>query len=125
MSTAVYEVLALLVLFPVMMLFMKVGYRIGKRRLQGETDQERVGLVSIETAIYGLLGLIFAFTYSGAAARFEARRAITIQEANSIGTAYLRLDLLPATERHSLRTKMRKSDALRSLPTAGWFLQTS
>jgi len=107
MNAAVYDILALPVLFAVMVLLMKVGNQIGKRRLKGETDQERVGLVSIETAIFGLLGLIFAFTYSAAASRFEARRAITIQEANTIGTAYLRLDLLPAAGQRSLRTKMR------------------
>src|SRR5512132_379642 len=107
MNGAVYDLLALVVLFAVMVLLMKLGYHMGKRRLFGETEQERVGLISIETAIFGLLGLIFAFTYSGAASRFETRRAITIQEANVIGTAYLRLDLLPATAQTSLRTKMR------------------
>jgi hypothetical protein len=83
-----------------------VGHRLGKRRATTETEFERVGLVTIETAIFGLLGLIFAFTYSGAATRFEARRAITVQEANNIGTAYLRLDLLPPALRDPLRAKM-------------------
>ena len=107
MSHAFYHLLALPFLFAVMLLLMKMGHRIGRRRLKGETEQERVGLISIETAIYGLLGLVFAFTYSAAASRFEARRAITIQEANAIGTAYLRLDLLPAPVQSSVRAKMR------------------
>jgi hypothetical protein len=106
-NAAVIDLLALVVSFAVMLLLMKAGYGMGKRRLLGETEQERVGIISIETAIFGLLGLIFAFTYGGAATRFEARRAITIQEANIIGTAYLRLDLLPAPAQASLRTKMR------------------
>ena len=107
MSAGMSVVLSLTILVALMLMSMKVGHRLGKRRLDGETDQERVGLVSIETAIFGLLGLIFAFTYAGAASRFEARRAITVQEANTIGTAYLRLDLLPAAAQASLRPKMR------------------
>ena len=71
------------VLFGAMLLLLVVGHRLGRRRLAGETDQERVGIVSIETAIFGLMGLIFAFTYSGAAQRFEQRRVLTIQEANA------------------------------------------
>jgi hypothetical protein len=78
------------------------------RRIEHETDAERVGLVSVETAIFGLLGLVLAFTYSGAASRFEQRRALTIQEANAVGTAWLRLDLLPAPAQPALREKMRR-----------------
>lgn len=107
MNPGLYAVLVLPFLLGLMFLLMRLGHRLGESRLAGETEQERVGLVSIETAIFGLLGLIFAFTYSGAASRFEARRAITIQEANAIGTAYLRLDLLPAAAQASLRVKMR------------------
>jgi hypothetical protein len=106
MTEAWMSVLALPVLFAAMLLLVKAGHRLGQRRMAVETEQERVGLVSVETAIFGLLGLIFAFTYSGAATRFEARRAITIQEANNIGTAYLRLDLLEPAARDKLRAKM-------------------
>ncbi|HKA46364.1 MAG TPA: hypothetical protein VKF40_30505 [Burkholderiales bacterium] len=106
-----YQLLAFVVvpgLFLVMLLFLKVGYRMGVKRLTEETEQERVGMVSVETAIYGLLGLLVAFTYSGAASRFEARRALIVQEANAIGTAYLRLDLLPSAAQPPLREKMRR-----------------
>jgi hypothetical protein len=49
-----------------------------------------------------------AFTFSGATSRFDARRAQTVQEANAIGTAYLRLDLLPAAAQPALREKFRE-----------------
>jgi len=42
-----------------------------------------------------LLGSLLAFTFFGAAERFEGRRQPIIEEANDIGRAYLRLDLLP------------------------------
>jgi hypothetical protein len=96
------------VLFLFMLLFLEVGRRIGMRRMAEETERERVGLVTVETAIYALLGLLVAFTFAGAASRFEARRALIVQEANAIGTAYLRLDLLPASAQPALRGKFRQ-----------------
>jgi len=43
-----------------------------------------------------VLGLLIAFTFSGANRRFDARRQLIVEETNNIGTAYLRLDVLPA-----------------------------
>lgn len=94
-------------LFVGMLLVLGLGYRLGMRRIETETEHERVGLVSVETAIFGLLGLVLAFTYSGASNRFEQRRALTVQEANSLGTAWTRLDLLPAAAQPALRAKMQ------------------
>jgi len=94
-------------LFAFVLVFVWVGRRIGALRSAEETERERVGLVTIETAIYALLGLMIAFTFSGATSRFDTRRAQTVQEANAIGTAYLRLDLLPAATQPALRAKFR------------------
>ena len=41
-----------------------------------------------------MMGLLLAFTFTGAASRFDQRRELIVQETNSIGTAWLRLDLL-------------------------------
>ena len=54
------------------------------------------------------MGLMIAFTFSGAAARYEMRRQLTVEEANAIGTAYLRLDLLPVASQPALREKFRR-----------------
>ena len=54
------------------------------------------------------MGLLIAFTFSGAASRFDDRRHLIVQEANAIGTFYLRLDLLPAESQAVLRGKMRQ-----------------
>jgi len=108
-------------LFLTMLALLEVGRRIGMRRMAEETERQRAGLMTVETAIYALLGLLVAFTFSGAASRFEARRLLIVQEANAIGTAYLRLDLLPAAAQPPLREKFRqytetRLTAYRALP---------
>ena len=78
-------------LFAGMVALLETGRRIGMARLQQKGDAGK-GLGAVEGAVYGLLGLLIAFTFSGAAARFEARRHLLVEEANAIGTAYLRLE---------------------------------
>ena len=95
-------------LFFGMLLLLELGRRIGARRLAQDPEGARAGVGAVEGAVYGLLGLLIAFTFSGAAARFDARRQLIVEEANDIGTAYLRLDLLPAEPREQLQEKFRR-----------------
>ena len=62
---------------------------------------------SLEAAVFALLGLIIAFTFSGALTRFDVRRGQAVDEANAIGTAYYRIDLLPASAQPRLRETFR------------------
>jgi hypothetical protein len=82
------------------------GRRVGAR----ETTKPggKVGLGAIEGAIFALLGLLIAFTFSGAATRFENRRHLIVEEANDIGTAYLRIELLPAETQPEMRDLFRQ-----------------
>ena len=50
-----------------------------------------------------LLGLLIAFTFSMAVSRYDQRKNYEEQEANAIGTEYLRADLLPATDAAKIR----------------------
>jgi GntR family transcriptional regulator len=59
-----------------------------------------------------------AFTYAEAAARFETRRAQTIDEANAIGTAYLRIELLEAAARPAT---LEEAEQLAIAPGAALF----
>lgn len=65
------------------------------------------GLGAIEAAIFSLLGLLLAFSFTHAAARFDDRREIAVSEANALGTAYLRLDLAPPPVRDELKARFR------------------
>ncbi len=74
------------------------NYRAGRVRAEREGDLE--GLVV--SAVLGLLALLMGFTFSLAVDRFDTRRALVLVEANAIGTAYLRAQLLQAPHRARL-----------------------
>lgn len=87
---------------------LEFGRRIGVRRMARDPEGAQAGSGVIDGAVFGLLALLIAFTFSGAATRFDNRRAMIVEEANSIGTAWLRLDLLPPAAQPALREKFRQ-----------------
>ncbi len=91
----------------VIFLLLEIGRRIGIRRRKADPDHASAGLGAIEGAVFGLMGLLIAFTFSGAAERFDGRRHLIGEEANAIGTAYLRIDLLPPSAQPALRQDFR------------------
>ena len=91
---------------------------LGRRLRAGRSFS---GLSALEGAVFGLMGLLLAFTFGSAAVRFETRRNLIVEEANDIGTAYLRLDLLPEAAQPALRQAFRqyvdaRLDVYRALP---------
>jgi hypothetical protein len=95
-------------LFLGMLVLLEIGRRIGVRRLAKDPEGAMVGVGTVEGAVFGLLALLVAFTFSGAAARFDTRRQLIVEETNAIGTAYLRLDLLPPAAQPALRGRFRQ-----------------
>lgn len=90
-----------------MLIMATFGHRMGRRRMRLDPDGARAGTGPVEGAAFGLYGLLIAFTFAGAAGRFDQRRQLVVEEANDIGTAYLRLDLLPAEPRAKLQEAFR------------------
>ena len=95
-----------LALFAAVIGFLALGRRIGQQRLAA--DAERAEFGAVEGAIFGLLGLLLAFTFSGAVGRFDDRKRLVTVEANAIGTAWLRIDVVPAGARPQLRALFRR-----------------
>jgi len=95
-------------LFLGMLILAEVGRRIGMRRLAQDPEGAEAGVGVVDGAVFALLGLLIAFTFSGAASRFDTRRQLIVEEANDIGTAYLRLDVLPVDAQPALREKFRQ-----------------
>jgi hypothetical protein len=88
--------------------FLEAGRRIRLASIKRGVTEPPAGSGAVEAAVYSLMGLLIAFTFSGAASRFEARRHLITEEANAIGTAYLRLDLLSLEAQQTLKEKFRK-----------------
>jgi hypothetical protein len=98
--------LALVVFFGILV-SLAIGRRIGQHTLARHGDAGLASAASLETAVFALLGLLIAFTFSGALTRFDVRRGQVVDEANAIGTAYLRIDLLPPSAQARLRETFR------------------
>jgi hypothetical protein len=94
-------------LFFTMLAAFSAGRELGQRHRSRQGDDASPGISTIDGALFGLFGLLLAFTFYGAAARFDARRDLIRQEANAIGTAYLRVDLVPPAYQPQLRTLFR------------------
>jgi hypothetical protein len=95
-------------LFVGMILLLELGRRLGRRRWERDEEGARAGLGAVEGAVFALMGLLIAFTFAGAASRFDTRRQMVIEEANGIGTAWLRLDLIPSDAQPELRDLFRR-----------------
>lgn len=106
MFNYVYVIVA--VLFFGTLVMIEIGRRIGIRRLAEDPETARAGAGVIEGSLFALLGLLIAFTFSGAASRFDDRRHLVAEEANHIGTAWLRLDVLPDEAQPELRELFRQ-----------------
>lgn len=92
------------VLFVGMLLAIEAGRWMGTRaRARGS-----VGIGVVDGAIFSLFGLLIAFTFSGAASRFDHRRELIVEESNAIGTAWLRVSLLPGDEQPAMREAFRR-----------------
>jgi hypothetical protein len=108
MPTIINAGLFAAITFLSMLAGLEIGRRIGVKRRAADPDGAYKGTGAVDAAVYGLLGLLMAFTFSGAANRFEQRRHLIRDEANAIGTAYLRLDLLAAEAQGPLKERFRQ-----------------
>ena len=95
-------------LFLGMLLCLELGRRLGLRRLQEDSTAATEGIGAVDGAVFAVLGLLIAFTFSGATARFDARRQLIVEETNNIGTAYLRIDVLPSEVQPALRESFKR-----------------
>ena len=91
-----------------MLALFAIGTRSAARRLAQSSDKSAVDGGVIDASVFGLLGLLLAFTFSGAASRFDHRRELITKEVNAIGTAWLRIDMLPPSTQPAIRDGFRR-----------------
>lgn len=87
---------------------LEAGYRFGRWRHVRTAEEKEAPVGAMVGAVLGLLAFMLAFTFSLAATRFEARRQVLLEEANAVGTAYLRTSLLPQPQNKEAAALLRE-----------------
>lgn len=91
----------------------ELGYRFGRRADRAEPEQSRMVSSAIKGTIFGLVALLLGFSYSMTSNRHNQRLQLVLDEANAIGTCYLRAGLLSEPPRGEIRAALRRYTDLR------------
>ncbi|MGE0607666.1 MAG: hypothetical protein AB7O62_11275 [Pirellulales bacterium] len=91
-----------------LLLALEGGYRLGRWRHNRSPDEKEQPVGAMVASILGLLALVLGFTFSMAASRFDAKRQAVLEEANAIGTTYLRARLLPEPAQSEITDLLRE-----------------
>ena len=86
----------------------EIGFFLGRAGLPRIEEKTKSQIMAIQGGILGVLGLLLGFTISMAVSRFDARKHLVLEEANAIGTFYLRAQLVPAPEGTDLANLLRE-----------------
>ncbi|MDX2133866.1 MAG: hypothetical protein SFV52_03745 [Saprospiraceae bacterium] len=98
------------------LLSIEIGYRVGLNRSSKSGVEQESFTGSAVGSMLGLLAFVLAFTFGMAASRFEVRKQLLLEEANAIGTTYLRTDGLPEPQRTECRKLLQQYVDLRANP---------
>ena len=96
-----------------LLLALEVGYRRGARAVRVHDAEPTTQIGAVQGALLGMLGLLLAFSFAAAGARFLERQDLIVAEANAIGTAWLRADMLGEPARSELRSALKDYTAHR------------
>lgn len=106
------SILIIGILFASSVLAIEAGYRFGRRAYATANQSTNVVATSahvaaIQAALLGVLALLLGFTFSLALQRYDSRSEAVVEEANAIGTTYLRAQLLPSSVRSQVQMLLR------------------
>jgi len=83
-----------------------IGYLIGllsSRRIDDKTE-----ISTVQASVLGMLALLLGFTFGVAFARYDTRRVLAIDEANALGTTFMRAQMLPEPYRTGISRDLRR-----------------
>jgi hypothetical protein len=112
------SVLLVTILLIVVVLGTEAGHGIGRKVHAGISEASRSQINSMRASMLGLLALLLGFTFSQSLQRFDARSEAVVDEANAIGTAYLRAQLAPRSVRGPAQNHLRDYLDLRAREAA-------
>jgi hypothetical protein len=102
----------------------ELGFRLGRSARKMNPVRGGAGQVgAVLGGLLGLLGLLLGFSFGIVESRYSARKALVVQEANAIGTSYLRAALLPEARGAKIRSLLRGYVDLRLRPATPAALQ--
>lgn len=101
-------ILVFILTLALVLLAVEVGYRLGMARQRAKSHEKEAPVGAMVGATLGLLAFLLAFTFGLGANMFQAKRDVLLEEANAIGTTWLRAGFLPADERDAARTLLRE-----------------
>ncbi|HSX20307.1 MAG TPA: hypothetical protein VLG38_04175 [Gammaproteobacteria bacterium] len=99
--------IAVLLLALLLAVCIAVGHILGRKHLDRERADKLLIVGVAESAVFGLLALLIAFTFSGAYERYESRKMHLVEEADVFDRAYNYIDLLPNNMQAEMRQDMR------------------
>lgn len=88
-----------------------IGFAVGLKSRDRTEDKSEIG--TIQASILGMLGLLLGFTFAIASSRYDSRRVLAIDEANALGTTFMRAQTLPEPHRRILSDSLRRYVDLR------------
>src|SRR5688572_23591745 len=98
----------LVVITALLLAVAETGYRDGLRLHKSKDEARRSQIGGVQGAVLGLLGLLLGFTFAMAVGRYDTRRDLVLQEANAVGTTWLRAGLLPEAHRAPVKELLRR-----------------
>ena len=98
--------IALLGVLAVICVSSELGFRLGRRGNKDDAFKSQLGV--IRNATFAMMAFLIGFSFSGAATRYIDRLDMVVREANAIGTAYLRADVLAEPHRSDLKEVLRQ-----------------
>lgn len=112
----------------IILLSIELGFHMGLRRGGMLVGDKKVRTGPVVTASLSLAAFVLAMTFGAVESRFNELKHIALDEANAIGTAFLRADLLPKADRTEARRLLSEYVDLRleaEQVTAGEFERTT
>ena len=90
-----------------------IGFWTGRSIGGQHAEDATAALTTALAAIFSIVALVLSFSFSFSLSRFEQRRELVVQEANAIGTAYLRASVLPPNAAGQFRDLLRQYTDIR------------
>ena len=91
------------VFFALLMIALEIGYRVGVSQRERWHNAEAGGGALVLTSVLALLGLMLAFTFADGIGHYKSRKQAVIAEANALGTAFLRADMVGEPGRSAIK----------------------